>query len=620
MSNIEDYAAQQRAEKTAHESRIAQRGNTRGAFWDGAGATLSGGNSLPADLLSNGPLPVGQSAPLLLADGRAIVDTKSRQRPGGAFIPTAKKSVLILLSKYDPGTLKTRFYLCGDRRPQLIYENETNEFIDFHLEIDGVGRDAWVVCGARYLAPTGPNPIPTVREIEVVTIRQSGTVLSPKVPVWVASSPYYSNYNRPVFLGNASWAVALIPVSHLIDGGLSFSFPKYDPILTDTPIVPGDTPATLNSAGSLYTGEVTPTQDPFSRSASLSSRGVLFDFGMPSQPLYSSFGNLLNRTGLDLGNDLLSPSMSSSTATINPTSANNPDCGIMLGQTSQHRLGQVKILSHFIKESSAVKHEGTAKTSEDYEWAGQRTQCASNTNFVSSSAFARGIANLFFTANDYVLNFYEQSRLEEINFLFQFSSSYPPVNIAGTRNIEYFANAAPQNQRTFTGTHIASVFNGGASYFFQTESASESGQGYNLPFFLEPPLSGIRQPIQIVLSPGSAPITPIFPTGQDNLNIANISTGFLQDSETLRARKRWRVENGQLFIDNVVTPTIGAPGIQTELDRFSNGESVSVQVLSYSMSASGQFTKVNQQKSKLLSIAGTEAVGGIVREALYYGN
>jgi hypothetical protein len=157
MTNIEDYAAQQRAEKTAHESRIAQRGNTRGAFWDGAGATLSGGNSLPADLLSNGPLPVGQSAPLLLADGRAIVDAKSRRSLASNFAPRSKSSECVL-----PGVMVYQ-YITTFYRPNSYYGSfdSVTHFIERLIWFANNGNKTTLY--ERISAPSSPNGFPEIQ-------------------------------------------------------------------------------------------------------------------------------------------------------------------------------------------------------------------------------------------------------------------------------------------------------------------------------------------------------------------------------------------------------------------------------------------------------------------------
>ena len=109
---IEDLAARQRAEALAATKRRAQRQDDA-VFWDGQGASDSGGNSIPATTGSNGPLRLGQFTPLLQGSGNAQIDTFSAMRSDEPLVPVIQGLPFKTLSI----TPDQKLWLGGDRAP-----------------------------------------------------------------------------------------------------------------------------------------------------------------------------------------------------------------------------------------------------------------------------------------------------------------------------------------------------------------------------------------------------------------------------------------------------------------------------------------------------------------------
>jgi hypothetical protein len=513
------------------------------------------------------------------------------------------------VAKYQSATSTTKYFLCGDRSPQLIYETEPNEYIDFRLEIDGIGPDSWVVSGARFLPSPRPNQLPQAGIFEVITIRQNGITRSGSVPYWQSSGPY-NEFNKIVFLGNASWGITFVSANYEISG------------LVGAVISTGHSLAaeldTITSTGSLYTGQVTPTDDPFSRVVHKRDLGVRFNFFQGADYSGLTLDEMRTRAGIDFGdkNDSVSTADDSMVITPAPiplTQWATPDCGEERGIGSQDHNARIKTLNYFIQGNSISVSEGLVNSKSTYHLEARQLKCASATNYISDMDFSGRIGSLF-TTGSHTVQRNELIKSENISILFKFSPVYPPVTVTGERNANYRTG---RFERNYNGAHIGSVFNNGKSYFYQAEHAARIEVASFPAFVGVPPLSGERTPMQVILSPGMPPIAPLFPP---DFAVENGPTGFHGDSDSLRWRKRWRVDNGVLYCDKVVTPTAGIPGVYTEIDRFIRGESVSINVFSYRMALDGQFTRVNTQSSRLASLAGTEAVDGNLLEALYYGN
>lgn len=109
---IEDLAARQRSEAAAAIQRRAKRQGDA-AFWDGQGASNSGGNSIPVTTGSNGPLRLGQPTPLIQGGGSAQIDTFSAMRSVEPLIPVIQGLPFKTLAI----TPDQKLWLGGDRAP-----------------------------------------------------------------------------------------------------------------------------------------------------------------------------------------------------------------------------------------------------------------------------------------------------------------------------------------------------------------------------------------------------------------------------------------------------------------------------------------------------------------------
>ena len=114
---IEDLAARQRAEAAAAIQRRAKRQGDA-VFWDGQGASNSGGTSIPVTTGSNGPLRLGQSTPLLQGGGRSQVDTFSAMRSDEPLISLPPKGFYKQLALVNSGG-QLKLYV---RSPKAIIE------------------------------------------------------------------------------------------------------------------------------------------------------------------------------------------------------------------------------------------------------------------------------------------------------------------------------------------------------------------------------------------------------------------------------------------------------------------------------------------------------------------
>lgn len=114
---IEDLAARQRLEAAAATQRRAKR-QSDAAFWDGQGASNSGGNSIPVTTGSNGPLRLGQSTPLLRSGGSAQIDAFSAMRSDEPLIPLPPKTYYKQLALVNLGG-QLKLYV---RSPKAILE------------------------------------------------------------------------------------------------------------------------------------------------------------------------------------------------------------------------------------------------------------------------------------------------------------------------------------------------------------------------------------------------------------------------------------------------------------------------------------------------------------------
>jgi hypothetical protein len=172
---IEDLAARQRSEAAAAIQRRAKRQGDA-AFWDGQGATDSGGNSIPVTTGSNGPLRLGQSAPLLRGGGSAQIDAFSAMRSDEPLIPLPPKGNIKVCLKVSLETGDIQYWLGGDRsRPTLIHTilagSETA--LEAEFEATGPNKSDWIFAlktevngvlrlrtfsGGGITIDSGPNP------------------------------------------------------------------------------------------------------------------------------------------------------------------------------------------------------------------------------------------------------------------------------------------------------------------------------------------------------------------------------------------------------------------------------------------------------------------------------
>jgi hypothetical protein len=143
--SIEEYANRQRLERAARAKRIAARQVERAQFYASGGVQSAGQQAIPSTTLSNGPLRIGQSTPVLQAGGIVQHDTPSRRQldePLNPVLPKGDVAVLAIVQVAD-GTWQV--WLGGDRvNPLLIMDGLQNR-PSATLELLDKGKNDWIV-------------------------------------------------------------------------------------------------------------------------------------------------------------------------------------------------------------------------------------------------------------------------------------------------------------------------------------------------------------------------------------------------------------------------------------------------------------------------------------------
>jgi hypothetical protein len=139
---IENFAARQRAEALAATKRRSQRQH-EAVFWGGQGASFSGGGSIPATTGSNGPLRLGQSAPLMQVGGSAQIDTFSAALSDEPLNPVRKGGVAVLARVEKDGLWQ--LWLGGDRKTPVLIADNLPERPTASLELSGSGKNDWAI-------------------------------------------------------------------------------------------------------------------------------------------------------------------------------------------------------------------------------------------------------------------------------------------------------------------------------------------------------------------------------------------------------------------------------------------------------------------------------------------
>ncbi len=244
IEDIEDLAARQRSEAAAAIQRRAKR-QGEAAFWDGQGATDSGGNSIPATTGSNGPLRLGQPTPLIQGGGRSQIDTFSAMRSDEPLVPIVGNYPFKTLSI----TPDQKLWLGGDRAPIEIATPLPPSTV---VQLVNQGKSwaaSWFIPAAGNQINFAPPKTLTPYNTAIVPIGFNHwihpTVITPGISFVVSGS---GDVSRPFSL------VTSISLPTADSGGLSYGSnlsatyaesaiattnPKWAPYLVSTPIGAG---------------------------------------------------------------------------------------------------------------------------------------------------------------------------------------------------------------------------------------------------------------------------------------------------------------------------------------------------------------------------------------------